>query len=702
MKDVYPLKILFIWHHHQPYYKTDGTLLMPWVRMHGIKDYWDMVRILDDYPKIKQTFNFAPVLLEQIQDYLQNRTTDTAYALSLKNPDSFTTDDKVQALKTFFLANTERMIKRYPRYSELLAKRGTFEKEGDINTAIQNFTPQDFRDLQVWWNLSWVGEYSRFDPPFKHYLDKQKNFTEDEKVFLLKSQVDILRKIVPHHTKAVKRGQIEISSSPFYHPILPLLCDSNSGKEANVNTKLPVNRFRHPEDANYQVKSGLDYAEKILGSRPSGMWPSEGSVSNAALDILIKNKLTWTATDELILQKTLSKGGREISSDFIEKYFAYNFGNGKNRIKILFRDHSLSDLIGFEYSRWNPDDAANDFMDRLLKIRDSIQTRFDRETLNFAVVPIILDGENAWEFYQSDGKDFLRTLYYKLSNEPRIQTVLPSDVPVKRGNSLKDIVPGSWINGDFKIWIGHQEDNKAWDLLSQARNTFEKLSAEKTATVKASALKEIMIAEGSDWCWWYGDDHKSRQANQFDALFRYHLKQVYNILKVNPPAELDEPIKNMAEVFHRQPDRIISPKFDTLNTDREWMDAGILERVDMGGAMHKTGVQIKRLYFGNDSTNIYLRIDTTRKISHERIMVTFLSNPEITIELGKDFVLRTRESLKEFEFSGHYRIDETIQVALHLGKIESTEVALTAAIYENDTLIDLFPNEGTAKFRIVQ
>lgn len=553
MRDINPLKILFIWHHHQPYYKTDGKFLLPWVRMHGIKDYWDMVRILDDYPRIKQTFNFTPSLLEQIQDYLHNGTTDAAYDLSLKDPESFTTEDKAQALKTFFLANSERMIKRYPRYADLLGKRGVIKTDGDLDNAAKKFTAQDFRDLQVWWNLSWVGEYSRFDPPFKYYLDKQGNFTEDEKSALLKSQSKIISRIVPHHVKAANRGQIEISVSPFYHPILPLLCDSDSGREANSATKLPTNRFRHPEDAVEQVKSGIAYAEEIFGTRPKGMWPSEGSVSDAVFDIMIKNEVAWTATDESILQKTLLEARKKISSDFIEKYFAYDFENGKGTIKILFRDHGLSDLIGFVYSRWGPDEAAEDFMARLLRIRDLILARFDDEALSYAVVPIILDGENAWEFYQSDGKDFLRSLYFKLINEPRIQTVLPSEVKVKRGNTLKHILPGSWINGDFKIWIGHPEDNKAWDFLSQARDVFGKLAKRKTASERAGAFKEIMIAEGSDWCWWYGDEHKSHQADQFDNLFRFHLKKVYTTLGENPPVALDQPIKRGSE-FQSVPD----------------------------------------------------------------------------------------------------------------------------------------------------
>jgi alpha-amylase/alpha-mannosidase (GH57 family) len=271
---------------------------------------------------------------------------------------------------------------------------------------------------------------------------------------------------------------------------------------------------------------------------------------------------------------------------------------------------------------------------------------------------------------------------------------------VRRGNTLKHISPGSWINGDFKIWIGHPEDNKAWDLLFQARGTLEQLSRKRPASAATEAYKEIMIAEGSDWCWWYGDEHKSPNANQFDDLFRYHLKQVYSLLGAKPPAELDEPIKKKVEQFCRQPRRMTSPKFDTPDT--EWENAGIMERVESDESMQKTGALIERLYFGNDLKNIYLRIDTTKKISNEKVVISFLSNPKTTLEIGKDFVFRTEGSPRDFRFAGRYFIGNSIQVAINFGDTKPDTVALSVSIYDNDSLIDSFPAQGTAKFRIAQ
>ncbi len=696
-----PLRVLFIWHHHQPYYKTDGTFLMPWVRMHGIKDYWDMVRMLDDFPKIKQTFNFAPSLLEQILDYLNGAATDTAYLLSRKNPESFSEPDKLSALKTFFMANPERMIKRYTRYAELLAKRGVVKNETELYSVADRFSVQDFRDLQVWWNLSWVGEYSRFDPPFKFYLDKQRDFSEEEKLKLLSAQTEIISRIIPHHMEAVKRKQIEVSVSPFYHPILPLLCDSNIAADANPRTVLPNHRYEYSGDADGQIKSALDYGRSVFGQPPSGMWPSEGSVSNEVLRLMAKNRVNWVATDEAILRKTLTKSGKAVSEDFLERYFPYSFVSGRYPVKIFFRDHNLSDKIGFVYSNWSPDDAAHDFLTNLLRIRKSLVDNYGEKGLSAAVVPVILDGENAWEFYQSDGKDFLRTLYYLISNEPRIETVLPSDVTVNKDRSIKHIEPGSWINGNFDIWIGHEEDNKAWDLLHEARESFERISAKLPAKRRAQAFREITISEGSDWCWWYGDEHKSSQAAEFDELFRYHLKQVYSILRIDAPPQLDEPIKRRVEQLnYRQPARSISPKVGVERVAAGWKNAGFIGQEQLTGAMQKAGLQIKRVSFGNDRTSIYLMIETTEQRPTAKFVIEFLSPVGMTLEIGTSFTCRTDSLQDDLSLSVRYKAGTNLQLQISYGEIKSGEAAFSVSVYDQDTLIDSLPHQGLAKFRL--
>ncbi len=698
-----PLKILFVWHHHQPYYKTDGTFLMPWVRMHGIKDYWDMVRILDDYPGIKQTFNFAPSLLEQIADYLSGSATDEAYLLSMKDPASFSEEEKVAALKTFFLANPERMIRRYPRYAELLSKRGPIRGDADLYSAKGRFNVQDFRDLQVWWNLVWVGEYSRYDKPFKFYLDKQSGFTEEEKRRLLTAHLDIMARIIPHHVKAIKRKQIEVSVSPFYHPILPLLCDTEIATAANPAAVLPSSRFKHPDDAESQIKSALDFGRKIFGHRPDGMWPSEGSVSDSALKLVARNGISWVATDEAILHKSLLSSGKQVSKDFLEKYFPYNYSGGTKPVKIFFRDHALSDKIGFVYSHWSPDDAAHDFVSSLLGIRDAILRSYGESGVTSAMVPVILDGENAWEFYQSDGKDFLRTLYYVLENEGRLKTVLPSEVNTKKEYSLRHVEPGSWINGNFNIWIGHEEDNRAWDLLNDARKAYHKHSGKSTAKARAVAFKEISICEGSDWCWWYGDEHKSAQATEFDVLFRHNLKKVYEAMGIEPPAVLEIPIKRRVEqLSYRQPLGITTPSMGRVTGTEEWKDAGYVEQEQQTGAMQQSGMQIKRLWFGNDESYIYLMIQTTRPLSSEKVIIEFFTPARLTLEIGSDLGIRMEGVKEEENVSVNYVRGEAIKVRLNIGEKKSVEATLAVSIFDRENHIDSLPRQGVAKFTLIQ
>ena len=702
MTGINRLKILFLWHHHQPYYKTDGSFLLPWVRMHAIKDYWDMVRILDDYPSVKQAFNFAPSLIEQIQEYLEHGTSDAALALSRKDPLSFTEQDKIEALNTFFMANVEHMVKRYPVYNELLEKRGVVRGDRDVYRAAGRFTPQDFRDLQVWWNLSWVGEYSRFDPPFKYYLDKQRGFSEMEKQRLLDAQFEIMSRIIPSHIKAAKRKQIAVSVSPFYHPILPLLCDSSVAVRANPRTILPDKQYRHPEDADFQVKSALDYGKKIFGFRPKGMWPSEGSVSDDALKIMIKNGASWTATDEAILRKTLAISGKTTSDDFLEKYFPYDFVSNNGSVRMFFRDHELSDLIGFVYSRWSPDDAASNLISRLLKIRDAILNTYGEKGLEYAVVPIVLDGENAWEFYQSDGKDFLRTLYHLLSNETRLETVLPDSVGTKPRNVLKHIEPGSWINGNFDIWIGQQEDNKAWNLLYQARGTFTRKSKKISIRARDEAYRQILIAEGSDWCWWYGDEHKSSQAGEFDKLFRSNLKELYLKVGVEPPAELDIPIKRKSEqLTYRQPLKLISPRFGTAK-DAAWDNAGFVEHSGDTDAMQKTGMQIKRVYFGNDHDTLYLQIETSQQLSGEKVTVEFFSPERMSLQIGGGVAFHLDSNGLQRKIAAEYKTDSGAQIAVGIGSIKTDEAAFAVYINKGEELLDSMPRQGIVKFRMFQ
>jgi len=700
------IKVAFLWHQHQPYYKEDGEYLLPWVRFHGVKDYWDMVRILDDYPKIKQTFNLAPSLIVQIIDYVKNRAEDRILKLTKKKVGELTEDDKFEILKNFFMANFERMIKPYPRYFELFNKRGGFSYTSErFSEVSSNFTEQDWLDLQVWYNLVWVGEYSKYDEPFKKFFEKGKNFTEEEKQILIEGHYEILSRIIPKHIEAQKRGQIEVSISPFYHPILPLLCDTSIAKVSSPEIKLPTKNFIHPEDADAQIKKAIELYQEIFRINPNGMWPSEGSISEEVLSLMAENKIKWTASDEEVLMRSLQMIYGNNANDRLKIYKPYKFKTPFGEIKIVFRDRILSDLIGFVYSNWGPDDSARDLVNRILKIRDDIIKAEGEEALKNSLVSIILDGENCWEYYQSDGKDFLRTLYWLISNDERIETVRLNDfLESAEAIELKKIFPGSWINANFNIWIGHDEDNRAWDLLKQTRDFLVREISRRrySEDVIKKAWEEIYIAEGSDWCWWFGDEHVSAQAEEFDELFRRHLIRVYEILGFEPPVELYHPIKRkFVKFFIVEPKKFISPKIDgTRTSNYEWEGAGYYDVAHVGTSMHQVSTIVRRIYFGFNEEKFFIRVDTSKDLTDKhRIELHFIEPCEIRIEFNHEgFSVRKvgKRDLQEI-FELKYAFEEVFEFEVSRRTLcavgELARVKFHIHVYEDHRAIEKWPKE---------
>ncbi|MEN3037897.1 MAG: glycoside hydrolase family 57 protein [Candidatus Kryptonium sp.] len=698
-----PIRVAFLWHMHQPYYKEDGEYLLPWVRFHGIKDYWDMVRILDDYPKIKQNFNLAPSLIVQILDYVNNKAEDKILKLTKKKPQDLSEDDKFEILKNFFIANFERMIKPYPRYLELFNKRGGFSYTAEkFEEVCSTFSEQDWLDLQVWYNLVWVGEYSKYDDPFKKFFEKGRDFTEQEKHILIEGHYQILSRIIPKYVEAQQRGQIEVSISPFYHPILPLLCDTSVAKISNPDIKLPAKKFTHPEDADAQIKKGIELYIQIFGEKPKGMWPSEGSISEDVLNLAAENKIKWIASDEEVLIKSLMENN---NIDRIKIYKPYSYKTSFGEVKIVFRDRILSDLIGFVYSSWNPDDSARDLVNRILKIRDDIIKSEGEEALKNSIVSIILDGENCWEYYQSDGKDFLRTLYWLISNDERIQTVRLNDF-LSGANSvaLGKIFPGSWINANFNIWIGHEEDNRAWDLLKQARDFLvQEITKGKHSEDKIKkAWEEIYIAEGSDWCWWFGDEHITAQADEFDQLFRKHLIRIYELFGAEPPVELYHPIKRkFVKFFLVEPKKFIYPSIDGSRTRNfEWENAGYYDTAHTGTAMHQVSALVKRIYFGFNEANFYVRVDTSRDLTeNHKIEIHFTEPCEIRIEFNHEGFsvrkIKKRNNQEIFEIK--YAFKEIFEFAISRKTLcaegDFKRVRFHIHAYENHKAIEKWPKE---------
>src|ERR1035437_5018343 len=369
-----PLQITFLWHMHQPYYKNIETdkFILPWVRLHAVKDYYDMAAILDNYPKIKQNFNLVPCLLLQIDEYL-NGTTDVFMDVSLKSAASLTEEERIFVIYNFFMANWETMIFPYPRYSYLLKKRGENSHPDEIKKTHILFTVDEIRDLQMWFNLTWIDPvFLKMYPELDRLKKKGENFTEEEKNYCINSHLEIMKLIIPKYRELQEKGRIEISTTPFYHPILPLVCNTDTAKTCMPKIALNLN-FSHPEDADMQVKKAVDYYTEKFGTPPSGMWPSEGSVSTEAMGILAKNGIKWAATDEGILRESMYIDGIKQGKDTIYKPYFVNTPSGP--VNMVFRNHYLSDLIGFTYQGWNAKEAADHFIKELYNIKNSLDEK---------------------------------------------------------------------------------------------------------------------------------------------------------------------------------------------------------------------------------------------------------------------------------------------------------------------------------------
>jgi len=535
------LDIAFLWHMHQPFYKDtlSGQYMMPWVRLHGIKDYYPMAALIENFESIKATFNMVPSLVEQINDYAKNDAHDIFMDLTSIKASSLTFKDRVEILNNFFKVNFKRFIGTNPRYTELFLQKGAKSLSGNaLKKMVSSFSDKDFLDLQVLFNLSWFHSISLDDDiNLKDLVDKKEGYTEQDKEYVLLKQKEIMSQILPLYKRLQDRGRIEITTTPYYHPILPLLCNTSIARTSSPGMPLPK-KFSHPEDARWQIEEAIKYHTEIFGQPPRGMWPSEGSVSDEALDIMISKGIDWVATDEDILFKSLSlydkkyKGVPEFDRRII--YRPYSFKRDSRRIAMIFRDKNLSDLISFNYNSWKPADAAWDIIGHFKRVSENLRRDTDR-----CLLTIVMDGENAWEYYEDNGRQFFETLYANLDQQDDVGSTTVSDFldvePPKR--SLSNIFPASWINHNFEIWIGQEQDNLSWDYLGKVRKDLVQFTKElhKNPNVDGSkireAWREFYIAEGSDWNWWYGGKAHTGSDNPFDKLYRIHLKNIYKLLK---------------------------------------------------------------------------------------------------------------------------------------------------------------------------
>ena len=607
------IHLVLLWHMHQPFYKNlvTGQYHLPWVRLHALKDYYGMVAMLEEFPNIHVTFNLVPSLLLQLEDYAAGTAQEPMQQIAYKPAEQLPVPEQIFLLRYFSQANLEHLISRYPRYRELYERM----RANDFvpERALPFFQTQDLRDLQVLSQLAWFDEiYLVEDPEVRSLADKGRSYTDADQKTLYKKQQQLLQSVVPAYRAAAEKGQIEISTSPFYHPILPLLCDTNVAAEAHPGLPLPRHRFRHPEDARLQLERGLELHQRIFGSAPRGLWPSEGSVSEEVLAICASLGFRWIASDQRVLGNSIGVSFYYDASGSLAHanrlYTPYRFSTPSGPISILFRDQEIADRIGFRYARLEPEAAARDFVSA---VRQSALPLTQQKKA--ALVPVILDGENAWEYYRQNGRPFLRALYRMLSEDPQIECCTVSEALDRQGGvePLPRLAPGSWINANFDIWIGSDEDNRAWDSLSEAWDWFAEKEKTATPESKSLALEELLIAEGSDWCWWYGPEHSSAQDAEFDALYRSHLSNIYRALGHRPPETLAQPIGRFRpSVISAPPEAAISAQMDGSVTNYfEWMGAGIYSASQRIASMHGSSLLLQEIYYGRNRDFFFLRMD---------------------------------------------------------------------------------------------
>ena len=618
------VKLALLWHMHQPYYEdlATGEHILPWVRLHAIKDYWGMVAMLEEFPSVRVTFNLVPSLIRQVQAFAEDRARDRHLEIGLKPADELTPEEARWMVANGFHAPYGRMIGPYPRYAELHAYR--MER--------RTFSQDDLRDLQVWHKLAWMDpDLLVGDARLAALIQKGRAFTETDKALLRGVELELLARVLPAYRDASARGQVELATSPFYHPILPLLCDSDAQQVANPGAPRPRKRFMRPADARLQIERAVALHEATFGSRPSGMWPSEGSVSDAAVALIAEAGLQWIATDEDILARSLHVplGNRP---DVL--YRPYRVG--ETGPVALFRDHAMSDRIGFTYQSWDPVAAANDFVGHVREAGRRFSAATGGEV---GTVSVILDGENAWEYYDGGGRPFLRALYRALSEADDVETVTMSQASAGPAAPLPSIFPGSWINGDFYIWIGHRDDHRAWDQLSDARAVFDQRAELVPAEARDRALEELLIAEGSDWFWWYGDDHSSDHDADFDDLFRRHLRNAYAALGSPIPEELFATnISTGAGPDRLQPSGRLAVTLDGKETSfLEWVGAATPTLSRPGGAMHEVAASplISEIRVGVAQSAFCVRLAGVQLIdllaSNAASLALVVAGPEIRV-----------------------------------------------------------------------
>jgi len=542
------LPVVLLWHMHQPQYRDalTGEYVLPWTYLHAIKDYTDMAAHLEAIPAARAVVNFTPVLIEQLEEiaqrtnaHLQTGSPLPDPVLALLGPDPVSRDPaaRLELMKACLRAQRKQMIERFGPYLELATIAETLATPERIAYA----SNQLIHDLAVWYHLAWLGETVRRADPVATALTAQgRGFTEAQRRQLLTVIADQVSSVVPRYRRLAERGQCELSITPYGHPIVPLLLDFQSAREAVPSMALPqhANYAGGAERAQWHVDEGLRVFMRAFGVRPAGCWPSEGAISRGTLELLDRSGFKWAASSSNVLRGSLSLTSAATPSDPLAYNRPYQLPG--TSLNAFFRDDALSDLIGFTYATWHGDDAANHLVNEVAQLAHRYADSPDH------AVVIALDGENAWEHYPFNGYYFLRALYTSLANHPLLELTTLSQC-LSRGLApapLPQVMAGSWVHGTLATWMGAPEKNRAWDLLCDAKLAFDRVMrvGSLNEEQKAAAGRQLALCESSDWFWWFGDYNPQEAVTQFDRLYRRQLVNLYRLLDLAAPENLSQPI----------------------------------------------------------------------------------------------------------------------------------------------------------------
>lgn len=664
------LELGFVWHMHQPDYRdASGIMQMPWVFLHAIKDYYDMPWMLARYSKLKATFNITPPLIEQINLYTEDiQKNDKFFDLWMKHPSELSEIDRQWMIKMCKSAPYETMIEPIEPYRHLYYH--------------EEYSDNDLFDMELWFLLAWCGVYLRTTNEIvQSLLARQGAFSFEDKRQLIDTLGRFISTIFPYYTKLQKSGAISLSTTPLNHPILPLLVDMNNATIANPSTNLPEHPLSLESDAKLQISKAQELYRKTFGIDAVGFWPAEGAVDERTVELYRDAGLKWIATDEVILFKSLGSDNRDAL------YHSYKH----NGVTIGFRDHGLSDLIGFTYRFWEPQKAADHFISALHSIHTGGENRR---------VFVILDGENAWEFYHNNAFDFFDALYRKLTHTDWCELVGMDEVSQKESRPLPHLAPGSWIHGEFNTWVGHAEKSRGWELIYMTKRDYQRHKEHIDEVTKSKIKEHFLAAECSDWFWWYGDDHSTDFGAEFDELFRSHLIEIYKLMSIAPPYDLYTPIisDRSSEDFLLKPKFTIEPTINGVhNTFFEWVGSGLVDETKLFSTMDRVRGPVETIRYGQNKKMFFCAFEgDIERLKKSNSLHVLIEPYNIHFNINPTPLCREKKYTKEYDgIVLEVACDSWLELSIDFSSlVDVKEIQLRFEIEQDGIIVQTLPGYG--------